>query len=442
MSENIPENEVAAPVQEAAATKEAGNTGSTPNPVDGTALPLTEPAATPPGQPQPARAHDFLNLLGKGPWTFQTFDDDKERRKRNGDKDPLARVLHGSLDTHLAQLSQLNEQGAGVYVTINETDGKGRSAENVVKVRAYFIDLDGAPVEPITAWEMAPHIVVQSSPGKWHAYWLVSDAPCDSASFGRVQMGLIERFGGDRSVKDLPRVMRLPGFHHRKGAPQMVEVIRQRDDATPYTHAQVVAALAKPMPVTASPGGVDMELLRFALPLVTADSYDSWFRYLCALKRDLTDDLGLRLFVELSANSPGYEGEVDCRRKWDRAPASDYLHTTCHVIFRDASPMAAKALTKDSGPDDVRRVLRLLAQGFADKTMAEMVLATIRKQVPGTRLPGLRTDLAALRREAGPHPCADGSDIGGKVGDLLQEYVYCVGAKAFFETEWIWTKNG
>lgn len=436
MSENTPENETAAPVQEAAVTEETGNMGSGCGQFDGSAPPLAEPAATPPGQPQSARAHGFLSLLGNDPWTFQTFDDDKERRKRNGDKDPLARVVHGSLDTHLAQLSQINEQGAGVYVTINETDGKGRSAENVVKVRAYFVDLDGAPIEPVTAWEMAPHIVVQSSPGKWHAYWLVSDAPCDSASFGRVQMGLIERFGGDRSVKDLPRVMRLPGFHHRKGAPQMVEVIHQRDDATPYTHAQVVAALAKPMPVVTSPGGVDMELLRFALPLVTADSYDSWFRYLCALKRDLTDDLGLKLFIELSANSPGYEGEVDCRRKWDRAPDSDDLHTTCHVIFHDAAPVAAKALTKESGPGDVRRVLRLLALGFADKTTAELVLATIRKQVPDTRLPGLRTDLAALRKETGPHPCADGDNTDGNTGDkvrtLLQEYVYCVGAKVFF----------
>lgn len=42
MLEITPENEVAAPVQGAAATEETGNTGSTPNPVDGTAAPTDE----------------------------------------------------------------------------------------------------------------------------------------------------------------------------------------------------------------------------------------------------------------------------------------------------------------------------------------------------------------------------------------------------------------
>jgi putative DNA primase/helicase len=62
-----------------------------------------------------------------------------------------------------------------------------------------------------------PHVVVESSPGKYHAYWLVEDFPLEQ--FTPVMKTIAARFGGDKSVHDLPRVMRLPGFIHQKGAP-------------------------------------------------------------------------------------------------------------------------------------------------------------------------------------------------------------------------------
>jgi putative DNA primase/helicase len=54
--------------------------------------------------------------------TFQTFDDNKNRKNNS-----LAKVLHGPLKTHAATLAKLQKQGAGVFITVNETDGKGRS---------------------------------------------------------------------------------------------------------------------------------------------------------------------------------------------------------------------------------------------------------------------------------------------------------------------------
>jgi hypothetical protein len=64
---------------------------------------------------------------------------------------------------------------------------------------------------------------VSSSPGRWHAYWLVDGEALEQ--FTSVQEQLIERFSADRSVKDLPRVMRLPGFLHLKHEPYVVKVI-------------------------------------------------------------------------------------------------------------------------------------------------------------------------------------------------------------------------
>jgi hypothetical protein len=56
----------------------------------------------------------------------------------------------------------LNDRGAGVFVVINETDGKGRRNENITRVRSQFVDLDGAPLAPVMAAKLdAGH----------HHYW-------------------------------------------------------------------------------------------------------------------------------------------------------------------------------------------------------------------------------------------------------------------------------
>jgi RepB DNA-primase from phage plasmid len=197
---------------------------------------------------EPSDAILFLTALDPGAtsFTFQTFDDDPDR------KDPkLIRILHGSFADLEFELERLNESGAGIFVTINETNGKGRKTENIERVRALFVDLDGAPLEPVLGTR--PHIVVESSPRRFHAYWLVADMPL--GDFSACQEALIERFGGDPVVKDLPRVMRLPGFKHRKGKPFRSRIIC-RSDAPPFSPSDFSAPMA---PVDASRANVDPE---------------------------------------------------------------------------------------------------------------------------------------------------------------------------------------
>src|SRR5262249_12827835 len=50
-------------------------------------------------------------------------------------------------------------------------------------------------------------------------------------AFTPTQELIAKRFGSDPKVKDLPRVMRLPGFWHRKGEPFMVRIIEVHEDA-------------------------------------------------------------------------------------------------------------------------------------------------------------------------------------------------------------------
>jgi hypothetical protein len=168
-------------------------------------------------------AQDYLHALDPNAteFTFQTFGDKKSAEQKF---DPLAKVFHGRFDDIAPKLVKLNEQGAGVFVMLNEGDGvvhdgykTCRTNANVVRVRAAYLDLDGEPVEPVINAEVPPHILVESSGGRYHAIWRVCG--CELQEFSQRQVALAQKFNGDPSVKDLARVVRLPGFYHQKGEP-------------------------------------------------------------------------------------------------------------------------------------------------------------------------------------------------------------------------------
>jgi hypothetical protein len=153
-------------------------------------------------------------------FTFQTFPD------ADGDPRKLTRVLHGTLAQYGNTLRQLNDAGAGVYITVNETDLKGRKAENVIRVRANFVDLDGVAPGPAIEWKFKPDIVIETSPGKFHIYWLADKTrAADLNGFAARQKKLIALFHADRKCSDLPRVLRVPGFIHRKAEPYQVRIV-------------------------------------------------------------------------------------------------------------------------------------------------------------------------------------------------------------------------
>jgi len=151
--------------------------------------------------------------------TYQTFDDNSDRKSKK-----LVKQFHVKdfMPVEVTmELEDRNSYGAGVYMAINETNGMGRKSSDIVKIRAIFADFDGTPIEPV--WEYEPSMVIESSPGKYHAYWLSDDIPLEG--FRQLQEGIAEKFESDPKVKDLPRVMRVPGFEHRKGEPFMTKII-------------------------------------------------------------------------------------------------------------------------------------------------------------------------------------------------------------------------
>jgi hypothetical protein len=167
--------------------------------------------------PELALARAYLEALTgeKNPAvTFQTFSDVKPKTG----KDSLACWLHGTLDQHAAELERRNNRGAGIFIMVNEGDGRGRKAENVVHIRALYADRDRPGARPPA---LAPSFSVTTSPGKKHDYLLVAgEMPLED--FTPFQETLADYCGSDRSVNDLPRVARLPGFYHRKKTPVLV----------------------------------------------------------------------------------------------------------------------------------------------------------------------------------------------------------------------------
>jgi len=196
------------------------------------------------------------NLANHVAWTFQTFDDNADRKSLK-----LAHILHGSLDQRWNELCRLNVQGAGIFVTVNETDGKGRSAANIVRVRAVFVDLDKG--EPLPEkFHAEPHIIVESSRSKWHVYWRVEGCTIDQ--FRTLQERLIRAYGSDAAVKDPSRVLRLPGFIHQKvkkgvRSPPFRSHLDGAHDRPIYTVKDAVAGLPEEEEPKAAAAGLPEE---------------------------------------------------------------------------------------------------------------------------------------------------------------------------------------
>ena len=177
------------------------------------------------------KTKEFLRVLAPSTktFTFQTYADSDA-------KNVPAKVLHGTLAEHAADLQRLNKKGACIAVTINATEGSGRKTQDVIGIRAVFVDLDDADLEPVKKFKLKPHLIVKTSKGRYHAYWRVDDLSLDQ--FEGVQRAIAECFGGD-DVHDLPRSMRLPGFLHQKGEPYRVRLLKARDKA-PYSAKKIL----------------------------------------------------------------------------------------------------------------------------------------------------------------------------------------------------------
>ncbi len=121
-----------------------------------------------------------------------------------------------------------------VGVAARQVPGDGGRA-NCALVPAVFVDADlstheagSAFARKLKTFPLPPSLLVRSGSGYGcHAYWLLdpphrlmlADGSTDTEAeqaWQRVQIGLAQHFNSDPSMKDLPRVMRVPGTRNVK----------------------------------------------------------------------------------------------------------------------------------------------------------------------------------------------------------------------------------
>ncbi|WP_197277149.1 PriCT-2 domain-containing protein [Sphingomonas profundi] len=297
------------------------------------------PAGSDAPRQKSAIARDHLARIGRADGTimFRAITDDPERKNAPGFR-PVQ--LDGTFDQHAQALRRLNDAGYGIFYQANLADGLGFKAGNIVGATTFFADFDGTPLGNVDRPGLAPHVTVETSPGKRHFYWRVSGIPMDA--WTAVQKRLIALFGSDKSIHDTPRIMRLPGFLHMKQpeAPHLATIVAT-SDAPAYEYDAFVAALTaaeaasgivaeaprKPLPTTIAPPAdrdVARELavaesaLRHSITAGTLDLAErsEWIKVGIALKASCGED-GFPLWVQLSSEADGFDGEDSCRKQWN-----------------------------------------------------------------------------------------------------------------------------
>lgn len=174
-------------------------------------------------------------------FSFQTLYDTKaehDAETREAEEKRLTRVIHGRFDDVVQELIEMNRKGAGVFVCVNRTNGMGLRGKDIDRIRSFFIDDDTDHIEA-THLDLAPSIVVRSKRGK-HFYWLMSNGTAKD-TFGPAQKALADKFETDKTISNLNRVMRIPGFLHNKGEPYPVR-LEHADPNTAYELSDVAGA--------------------------------------------------------------------------------------------------------------------------------------------------------------------------------------------------------
>lgn len=166
---------------------------------------------------------------------WQTFDDSDEKRKE------LAHIKFAALGNIAAAFDDWQAQGAGLFIAISAMHGALRGKAHFASASSVFADDDTPRSAPRTDWPIAPNMIVESSPGKFHYYWITYTDDADA--WVATMKAVAARHGTDASVCTLERVMRLPGSWHLKdpSAPHRVRIV-SIDDRPAYTWAEITAA--------------------------------------------------------------------------------------------------------------------------------------------------------------------------------------------------------
>lgn len=175
------------------------------------------------------------------PFLFCMFDDVKLPDGKKRENKWLTKSFYSTLEECAQKLAKLNQQGAGIFVLVNESNGSNRKRENITRLRALWKEDDRGSTPPLP---LEPNFVIETSSGKRHEYLLIEGAPMEGREWEAVQMRIVDDYGSDWNARDRCRVLRLAGFYHMKDPanPHLVRILYE-SGAQPYAWEDVVTAL-------------------------------------------------------------------------------------------------------------------------------------------------------------------------------------------------------
>lgn len=130
--------------------------------------------------------------------------------------------IHDTFENAAPRLHHAQKDRRGVFFVVNELDqskdpDRKRTKKMFVRARAVWVEDDNPRELPREDWPIKPNIVVNSSPGKFHYYWLTSTT--NEKEWNNVMKRMVQDWGCDNQGKDIVRVLRVPGFYHHKRKP-------------------------------------------------------------------------------------------------------------------------------------------------------------------------------------------------------------------------------
>jgi hypothetical protein len=142
------------------------------------------------------------------------------------------------------------QKGCEVYFCAHLLTNPRRIKENATAIHTLWGDLDGTQVPED---EIKPTAVIQSSPGRYHCYWRLTD-PIPPQAAELLNKRLATAIEADPSGFDLTQLLRVPGSANYKYEGQPVVVIQDLDTSRTYSAGDLDRNLP-PLPEAASKNG-------------------------------------------------------------------------------------------------------------------------------------------------------------------------------------------
>jgi len=194
---------------------------------------------------------EFLSLFKRAQPIIFSAKDDGKGKKPSEVTDKYGKAWHktGTINEVGPWLNKHNKDAWGCFFTVNDLDqgldlGRKRTEKMLVGINALWAEDDNKRDEPRTDWPIKPNIVVNSSPNKFHYYWLTTakatDEHCDQ--WHGMMQTMVNDYGSDNNAKDLVRILRLPGFKHQKDPAHPHMVTFKLVKKTPYNWNALIEA--------------------------------------------------------------------------------------------------------------------------------------------------------------------------------------------------------